>query len=100
MANELFKPIPGALEALQEALRKAGVQHLAALVPVGPVRNEDDFLRVMEKLQTIKRLIVLRPPSARAFRRVQASLRRMNTLTAVVERVLREQYAGALTERR
>jgi hypothetical protein len=93
---EAFKPLHAALEGLQDALRRAGLQHLAAQVPVATVRTEDEFLQVQRQLQVLRKLLLLRPPKSRAFGQILPALDRITALVAAVEKGGRERYKLAL----
>ncbi len=83
--------LESALLAFRDALRVAGLQHLAQRVPVDPIRIPDDFHHVHERVRTLQTLLLLRPPPARVFDKIWTQQHRVDELIIKIDEALKAQ---------
>ena len=90
MSKNVSAALVDALVALQQVLRRHGLQGLAVHAPVLEVQSQDDLRIVQQRLATIRKLMGLRAPPEYVQMRVNASFDRVNVLIGALETALRE----------
>lgn len=88
-----FEKLETALLIYREALRKAGLPHLASQMAVGPIQTPDDFLAAHRRVAIIHTLLTIRPPPAWIYARFWKEQHHVDELVARLEKRMRTQSA-------